>query len=48
MASRTLEFYDLDASTLTEPGRRLLREYSGIPEGEINHHVEAIVSRPNY
>jgi hypothetical protein len=40
---RKIEFYDLDASALTEPGRKLLREYSGIPDAEINSHVEAMV-----
>ena len=44
MSRRTIEFYDVDASTLTESGRKLLREYSGIPEDEINSHVEAMVS----
>ncbi|KAK0644352.1 hypothetical protein B0T16DRAFT_333808 [Cercophora newfieldiana] len=39
---RKIEFYDLDATALTEPGRKLLREYSGIPEAEINSHVEAM------
>jgi len=41
---RKIEFYDLDASALTEPGRKLLREYAGVPDDEINDHVEAIVS----
>ncbi|KAH8898667.1 hypothetical protein GQ53DRAFT_877703 [Thozetella sp. PMI_491] len=39
---QALGFYDLDASILGQSGRRLLREYSGIAEEEINSHVETM------
>ncbi|KAK5657240.1 hypothetical protein OQA88_3299 [Cercophora sp. LCS_1] len=39
---KTLGFYTLDASTLRDSGRPLLREHAGIPEDDINQHVEAI------
>ncbi|KAK3322624.1 hypothetical protein B0H66DRAFT_554854 [Apodospora peruviana] len=43
MASRKIEFYaEVEASVLTESARKLLREYSGIPDAKINSHVEAI------
>lgn len=40
---KTLAYYDVSASTVTEPRRRLLREYAGIPDDQIDSHVEAIV-----
>jgi hypothetical protein len=42
--SRKIEFYNLEASTIRGAGRELLRVYSGIPDEEIDSHVEAIVS----
>ena len=36
-------FYNIDASTLKEPARKLLNEYSGIPKEEIDDHVNALV-----
>ncbi|KAK3356452.1 hypothetical protein B0T25DRAFT_589067 [Lasiosphaeria hispida] len=39
---KTLDFYDLDASTLTDSAKKLLREYSGILEDEIRDHAEEI------
>jgi hypothetical protein len=40
---RKIEFYTLDASSLNGPWRELLREYSGIPDREVDGHVEAMV-----
>jgi hypothetical protein len=40
---RKIEFYTLDASSLNGPWRELLREYSGIPDQEVDGHVEAMV-----
>lgn len=45
---RKIEFYNLDVSTLNGPWRELLREYSGIPDGEVDGHVEAMVSLQSY
>ncbi|KAK6087641.1 hypothetical protein SCUP234_01280 [Seiridium cupressi] len=42
MNPRTVDSYDLDALTLGELARELLREYSGISDNDINDHVEAI------
>ncbi|KAK1760381.1 hypothetical protein QBC47DRAFT_4519 [Echria macrotheca] len=43
MNRRDINFYNLSAAeTLTEPARKLLREYAGIPDEEINNHVDAI------
>jgi hypothetical protein len=39
-----IEFYSLDPSSFKGPWRQLLLEYSGIPEEELNDHVETIVS----
>jgi hypothetical protein len=44
MNRRNIEFYDLDASTVKDSGRKLLCEYSGIPDNEIESHLESIVS----
>ena len=38
-----LEFYTVDTTSLKDSARKLLHEYSGIPEDSINSHVEAIV-----
>jgi hypothetical protein len=40
---RKLEFFDVKASTLNSEARRLLKEYSKIPEDQIERHVELIV-----
>jgi hypothetical protein len=45
MAARpsSLEFYTVKASSISADARRVLREYSKIPEDEIEKHVEVIV-----
>jgi len=42
----SLEFYDLKASIISPEARRVLNEYSKIPEDQIEKHVEVIVCLP--
>jgi hypothetical protein len=44
VSAKRLAFYNIDASVVGEKSRKLLHEYSNIPEDEINAHVEKIVS----
>jgi hypothetical protein len=39
----SLEFYTVKASSISEDARRVLKEYSKIPEDEIEKHAEVIV-----
>jgi hypothetical protein len=39
----SLEFYTVKASSMSADARRVLREYSKIPEDKIETHVEVIV-----
>ncbi|KAH8658446.1 hypothetical protein BX600DRAFT_552560 [Xylariales sp. PMI_506] len=39
---RKIQFYDINASTLQGPWRQLLREYGGIPDQELDEHVQEI------
>ncbi len=39
----SLEFYTVKASSISADARRVLKEYSKIPEDEIEKHVEVIV-----
>jgi hypothetical protein len=41
---RFIEFYDVNTSIVTERPRKLLREYSGIPDEEIEDWIAKIVS----
>jgi hypothetical protein len=42
--ARTLDFYDVHASSAIKPdAKKLLHEYSKIPESEIDEHIEDIV-----
>jgi hypothetical protein len=41
--ARTLDFYQVEASVVGEEARKLLHEYSKIPEDQIDSHVESIV-----
>jgi hypothetical protein len=44
---RFLEFYNVDASIVSEHPRKLLREYSKVPDEEVNSWIEQIVSPIN-
>jgi hypothetical protein len=41
-----IDVVSVNASVVQDSGRKLLLEYSGVPEKEINSHVETIVSHP--
>src|ERR1700748_3547000 len=41
--ARGLDFYQVEASVVGEEARKLLHEYSKIPEDQIDLHVENIV-----
>jgi hypothetical protein len=43
---RFIEFYNVDPSVVKERPRRLLREYSKIPNDEIENWIEQIVGVP--
>lgn len=36
-----------DATTIPPESRELLEKYSGIPQDQVNQHVEELVRRPN-
>jgi hypothetical protein len=41
---QSLKFYDVQPDIIKDSARKLLLEYSHVPEGEIDRHVESIVS----
>lgn len=43
VTTRELTFYDVDSSAIDDNARKLLINYSGIPEEEVGPHVDAIV-----